>query len=118
MTLQSQTDTDLGKNLVDFLWGVHVRVAESVALPGTVVVPLTSDGFRPAAAGAIEWRRTSRPDSSGFPRARSGERRQDTVTMDDAFVSAGVLLARLRRRDSAASCSSAWRRASRVTTRR
>jgi len=46
-----------GTNYIDLLFGAKFALAERCALGGSVSVPITSDGVRPAATGtlAFEW---------------------------------------------------------------
>ena len=45
--------TELGTNAVNVLFGFKVVVTDAIAASGGVVVPVTNDGIRPAAAGTI-----------------------------------------------------------------
>jgi hypothetical protein len=47
------SQTELGTNYVDFLFGVKVKLVKGTVLGGGVNVPVTSDGFRAAAIGTI-----------------------------------------------------------------
>lgn len=49
----AEEDNQLGTTFVDFLAGAKVRLTDSLVLSGAVAVPLTDDGFRPAALGTI-----------------------------------------------------------------
>jgi hypothetical protein len=51
--VSAQDDNQLGTTFVDFLGGVKLRLTDSLVLSGAVAVPLTNDGFRPAALGTI-----------------------------------------------------------------
>lgn len=45
--------TQLGTNYVDFIGGIKVKLIAGVVLSGAVNVPITSDGFQPAAEGTV-----------------------------------------------------------------
>lgn len=45
--------TELGKNYIDFLFGMKVALLDSFVLGGAVNVPITSDGFRADAIGTV-----------------------------------------------------------------
>jgi len=46
-------DTRLGDNFVDFIAGVKVRITERLVASGAVSVPVTDEGFQPAAVGTL-----------------------------------------------------------------
>jgi hypothetical protein len=52
-TIQALASNRLGRNFVDALGGVKVRVANKTVLSGSVNVPLNNDGFRAAAVGTL-----------------------------------------------------------------
>jgi hypothetical protein len=52
-TLLDPDATELGTNFVDFLFGMKVRLIGGAVLSGSAGVPVTSDGFRPAAVGTV-----------------------------------------------------------------
>lgn len=52
-TFQALSSNRLGRNFVDGLGGVKVRVADKTVLSGSVNVPLNNDGFRAAAVGTL-----------------------------------------------------------------
>jgi hypothetical protein len=45
--------TATGDDLIDFVLGLKYEALSDLVLVGNVSVPLTSDGFRPAAAGTV-----------------------------------------------------------------
>ena len=47
------SQTKLGTNFVDFLFGMKVKVYDGTVLSGSVNVPVTGDGFRPDAVGTV-----------------------------------------------------------------
>lgn len=55
--ISTSANTSIGRNLVDFIGGFKARLNDAWFVAGTVNVPVTQDGFRPAAAGtlSIEW---------------------------------------------------------------
>lgn len=53
ITAANPPSTQLGTNYIDFLFGVKVRLFEGMVLGGAVNVPITDDGFRPAAVGTL-----------------------------------------------------------------
>jgi hypothetical protein len=53
LSLHAEEDNTLGTDYVDFLAGFKVRLAVDTVLSGTVNVPLTDNGFRPAAVGTV-----------------------------------------------------------------
>jgi hypothetical protein len=46
-------DTRLGDNFVDFIAGVKLRITEHLVASGAVSVPVTDEGFQPAAVGTL-----------------------------------------------------------------
>jgi hypothetical protein len=53
ITAADPSSTELGTNYIDFLFGVKVRLFEGMVLSGAVNVPITDDGYRPAAVGTL-----------------------------------------------------------------
>jgi len=51
--------TELGANYADFIGGIKVKLIAGAVLSGAVDVPLTSDGFQPAAEGPSQSSTTS-----------------------------------------------------------
>jgi hypothetical protein len=49
----AQENNQLGADFLDFIWGVKVKLTDSLVLSGAVTVPVNSQGFRPAALGTI-----------------------------------------------------------------
>jgi hypothetical protein len=56
-TINALESNEVGDTFVDFLFGIKVRLTDQAVLSGAVTVPLTDEGFRPAALGtiALEW---------------------------------------------------------------
>jgi Putative MetA-pathway of phenol degradation len=52
-TIQALASNRLGRNFLDALGGIKVRVAQKTVLSGSVNVPLNNDGFRAAAVGTF-----------------------------------------------------------------
>jgi hypothetical protein len=52
-TIQALASNRLGRNFLDALGGVKVRVANKTVLSGSVNVPLNNEGFRAAAVGTV-----------------------------------------------------------------
>jgi hypothetical protein len=52
-TITAVSSTRLGTNIVSFLFGAKMAIAEGWALSGAVSVPLTNDTLEPAAAGTL-----------------------------------------------------------------
>ena len=48
-------DNQLGTNYVDVLVGMKLRLGERSVIAGAVSVPVTGQGFQPAALGTLEW---------------------------------------------------------------
>lgn len=46
-------DTRLGDNFVDFIAGIKLRITERLVASGGVSVPVTDEGFQPAAVGTL-----------------------------------------------------------------
>lgn len=53
ITLTALGDNSLGRNFIDLLGGVKLNLRDGAVLSGAVTVPVTSDGFRPAAVGTL-----------------------------------------------------------------
>jgi hypothetical protein len=51
--LTALADNQLGRNFVDFLGGIKLRLAENSVLAGAVSVPLNGEGFRATAVGTL-----------------------------------------------------------------
>jgi Putative MetA-pathway of phenol degradation len=53
LDLKAEGDIELGTTYADFLGGFKVKIADNAVLGGSVSVPITTDGFRPAAIGTV-----------------------------------------------------------------
>ena len=53
LTARNPSETELGTNFVDFLFGMKVKLIEGLVLSGAVNVPVTEDGFRADAIGTV-----------------------------------------------------------------
>ena len=54
-TLTADGDNRLGTTFVDFLFGIKIRLAESLLLAGAVSVPIIDEGLRPAVTGTVAF---------------------------------------------------------------
>jgi hypothetical protein len=53
ITALQPSETQLGRNYVDFLFGMKMKLFEGAVLGGAVNVPVTDDGFRAEAIGTV-----------------------------------------------------------------